>query len=219
MGNDTSKINRTRPPSLRSGVSGRALIFGNGKLHKKFLREIRAGDYIIGVDRAAYWLIRRGRVPDVAIGDFDSVSPQEFRLIKKLIKIIRHYPSKKDKTDMELALSYARGETFIFGWSGTRLDHTFATLHMMKHHVLIDENNRIRRIGRGKTMIEKASYRYISILPYTKSITLSLTGFRYNLNRKILTKGSSLGVSNEIVGTQGVIHMFFGKAWVIESND
>lgn len=184
-----------------------------------FLREIRTGDYIIAVDRAAYWLLSHHVTPDIAVGDFDSASHEEFRLIKKFIKVIKQYPSIKDKTDMELALSYARGQTFIYGWSGTRLDHTLATLHMMKHHILIDENNRIRLIGLGKTVIEKASYRYISVLPYTKSITLSLTGFTYNLTRKILTKGSSVGVSNEIIGKEGVLHVFSGKAWLIESND
>ncbi len=201
------------------GNDNRTLIFGNGKLHKQFLREIRTGDYIIGVDRAAFWLLTQHITPDVAVGDFDSVTQKEFSLIKKSIKTIKQYPSEKNATDMELALRVARGETLIFGWSGTRLDHTVATLHMMKHHVLIDESNRIRLIGCGKTVIEKASYRYISLLPYTKSITVSLTGFRYNLNRKILPQGSSLGVSNEIAGTEGVIHMVSGKAWVIESND
>lgn len=201
------------------GNDHRTIIFGNGFLHPKFLRDIRTGDYIIGVDCAAYWLLSHNIIPDLAIGDFDSVTHEEFNLIKKHIKIIKSYPKKKDKTDMELALSHARGQTFIYGWSGTRLDHTLATLQMMKHHILIDEYNRIRLVGRGKTSIERSSYRYISVLPYTKSIALSLTGFIYNLKRKILTKGSSVGVSNEIIGDRGTISIFSGKAWVIESGD
>jgi thiamine pyrophosphokinase len=201
------------------GNDHRSVIFGNGTLNKNFLKILRPDDYIIGVDRAAYWLIQQGITPDIAIGDFDSVTPQEFSLIKNSIKTIKHYPSKKDATDMELALSYARGETLVFGWSGVRLDHTLATLHLLDKHILIDEHNRIRLIGRGKTVIEKASYRYISILPYTKSTTLSLTGFTYNVDRKILKKGSSLGVSNELLGDRGKISIFSGKAWLIESND
>lgn len=202
-----------------NGAMKRILIFGSGKLHKKFLREIQKDDYVIGVDRAAHWLLTHGVTPHVAIGDFDSATKSELDLIKKSIKLVKQYPSKKDATDMELALRYARGITLVFGWSGNRLDHTLAALHLMGRHILIDNKNRIRLAGRGKTIIEKASYRYVSILPYTKSIMLSLTGFKYNLNRKILNKGSSLGVSNEIVGKQGVIHIFSGRAWVIESND
>lgn len=205
------------------GAMKRIFIFGNGKLHKKFLREIQTDDYVIGVDRAAYWLIQQGRTPDIAIGDFDSTTKKELNLIKKSIRSVKQYPGEKDRTDMELAIEYASGlapaEVFIFGATGTRLDHMLATLHLLDKHILIDNKNRIRIVGRGKTVIEKASYRYISILPYTKSIMLTLTGFRYDLVRKILKHGTTLGVSNELRGTRGVIRLFSGKAWVIESND
>lgn len=219
MGNDHSKITRTRSTSLRSGVSGRALIFGNGVLHKKFLREIQKGDYIIGVDRAAYWLLTNNIIPHVAIGDFDSATKKEFGLIKKSIKIIKKFPREKNFTDMELALNYSRGETIIFGATGKRLDHFLATMHLLKNHTLIDEYNRIRVIGRGKTVIKRSSYRYISLLPYTKSISVSLTGFKYEVKKKLFKKESSLGVSNELAAHQGVIEIFSGRAWVIESND
>jgi thiamine pyrophosphokinase len=43
-------------------------------------------------------------VPQVAIGDFDSVSAQELRLIKTY-QGYQTVSCKKDKTDMELALS------------------------------------------------------------------------------------------------------------------
>lgn len=184
---------------------------------------VQPGDHIIGVDRAAYWLLTNGVVPHVAIGDFDSTTKKELRLIKKSIRTVKQYPPDKNWTDMELAMKYANNlhpkETFIFGATGTRLDHMLATLHLLDTHILIDKNNRVRLIGHGKTVIEKASYRYISILPYTKIISLSLTGFRYNLVRKNLKQGTTLGVSNEIQEKLGVIHIFSGKAWVVESND
>ena len=110
-------------------------------------------------------------------------------------------------------------DVFIFGATGTRLDHMLATFHLLDTHILIDRNNRIRLIGRGKTIIERSSYRYISLLPYTKSTTLSLTGFRYALVRKTLQQGTMLGVSNEIIEKKATIQIFSGKAWVIESND
>jgi thiamine pyrophosphokinase len=201
----------------------RIVIVGNGTLSKKYLTLIQPQDYVIGVDRAAYWLIRQGRIPDIAIGDFDSVTKKELKLIKKFTRFVKQYPGEKNRTDMELAIRYAASlapaEVFIFGATGTRLDHMLATLHLLDKHILIDKNNRVRLVGRGKTTIEKASYRYISILPYTKSITLSLTGFRYDLVRKTLKQGTTLGVSNEIQKAEGTIRMFSGKAWVIENND
>jgi len=223
MGNYHRKIRKARPLTPERSDGGRVVIFGNGKLSKKFLQEIHKGDYVIGVDRAAYWLLMHDIRPNIAIGDFDSATRREFDLIKKSIKTVKIYPKMKDKTDMELTIEHANNlhpeETIIFGATGTRLDHMLATLHLLDKHILIDNKNRIRLIGRGKTIIEKASYRYISILPYTKSIMLSLTGFRYDLVRKTLKQGTTLGVSNEIYRAQGTIRIFSGKAWVIESND
>jgi thiamine pyrophosphokinase len=131
---------------------------------------------------------------------------------------------------MELAIQHAIRkrpmEVVVLGGTGSRLDHTIATLQLLDllltakiPHVLMNETNKIRLIGRGKTVIEKASYRYLSILPYTKNIIFSLNGFRYDLVRKTLQQGITRGVSNEIQKAQGVIRIFSGKAWVVESND
>lgn len=208
----------------------RIVIVGNGTLSKKILAVIQPGDYVIGVDRAAYWLIREGRLPDVAIGDFDSVTEEELSQIKKSVPSIRQFSKDKDQTDMELAIQHAIRkrpmEVVVLGGTGSRLDHTIATLQLLDllltakiPHVLMNETNKIRLIGRGKTVIEKASYRYLSILPYTKNIIFSLNGFRYDLVRKTLQQGITRGVSNEIQKAQGVIRIFSGKAWVVESND
>jgi thiamine pyrophosphokinase len=211
-------------------MNKRIVIVGNGTLSKQYMTLIKPEDYVIGVDRAAYWLIREGRIPDIAIGDFDSVTKEEFKHIKESVTSVQQFSKDKDWTDMELAFAHAikkkPTEVLIFGGSGSRMDHTMATWHLLYAllaakipHALLDETNRIRLIGRGKTVIERASYRYISILPYTKSIMLSLSGFRYNLVCKTLKQGTTLGVSNEMQKAQGTIHIFSGKAWVIESND
>ena len=208
----------------------RIVIFGNGTLHKDFLGYLTPGDYIIGVDRAAYWLLTHDVLPDFAIGDFDSATTKELQHIKKSIRTVKRYPPEKDWTDMELAVRHAvtlrPTQVIIVGGTGTRHDHTLATLHLLDQllearipHSLLDATNRIRLIGVGKTSIEKASYRYISVLPYTKSITLSLTGFRYDLPKTKLLQGTPLGISNELRAFRGSIRLFSGKAWIIESND
>lgn len=208
----------------------RIIIFGNGHLRTAFFRRIHTGDYIIGVDRAAYWLITHKVVPNLAIGDFDSVTEKEHLIIKKMVKHILQFSKDKDSTDMELAVKQAirlkPTEVIIFGGTGTRLDHTMATWHLLDRlrsahipHVLVDPHNRIRIIGSGKTSIDKASYRYISILPYTKSTTLSLMGFRYNLHRTRVLQGTTLGVSNEVKGKTGTIIVHKGKVWIVESRD
>lgn len=208
----------------------RIIIFGNGRLYQYFFGELQKGDYIIGVDKAAYWLLTHGVRPDVAIGDFDSTTPREMQRIIKSIRTIKRYQPEKNWTDMELAIKHAisvkPSEVIIFGGTGTRQDHTLSALYIMNQllascipHAFVDAKNRIRLIGRGETIVEKASYRYISLLPCTKSITVSLTGFRYDLSITTLAQGTSIGVSNELRAHRGVIRLFSGRAWVIESND
>jgi thiamine pyrophosphokinase len=212
-------------------MNKRIIIVGNGTLSKKHLGLIKPQDYVIGVDRAAFWLIRQGRRPDIAIGDFDSVTKEEFGQIKKNVPIVRQFPQDKDQTDMELAVSHAitkkPAEVLILGGTGSRLDHTFVTWQMLDllleahiPHTLINEKNRVRLLGRGRTiLVPGVTYAYVSILPYTKTIMLALSGFRYNLPKTTIMRGTTRGVSNEISGGQAEITIFSGKAWIVESND
>ncbi len=209
----------------------KVVIVGNGVLSKKYLALVKPEDYVIGVDRAAYWLIEQGRVPDVAIGDFDSVTEEELKTIHQSVQTIQHYPKDKDRTDMELAVVRAIEkkpiEVLILGGTGSRIDHSMATLSVLDSlltaqipHVLVDKNNRVRLVRRGRTILNcLGDYRYVSILPYTKEIILSLSGFRYDLPKTKLIRGTTRGVSNEVTGRQAVITIFSGKAWIIESND
>ena len=43
-------------------------------------------DAWVGVDRGSLHLIEQGIVPDLAVGDFDSVSLQEFELVQRKAK-------------------------------------------------------------------------------------------------------------------------------------
>ncbi len=100
----------------------------------------------------------------MAIGDFDSVTKEEFRQIKKSIKNIQQFLPDKDSSDMELAVARAIGkkpaEILILGGTGSRMDHTMATLDLLVlllsagiPHVLVNETNRVRLIGKGRTIL------------------------------------------------------------------
>ncbi|MBI5619555.1 thiamine diphosphokinase [Candidatus Gottesmanbacteria bacterium] len=204
-------------------------IVGGGRLSKEFIIQISNADYVIGVDRGAYWLITNGIVPDIAIGDFDSVTKKELALIKKSVKHIELHPADKDFTDMELAVAYAVKqkpvEVVIYGGSGTRADHTLGTLHLLEHFLnagiaarLVDEHNDVRLVS-GKQVAQKGTFRYISILPFSQSATVSLTGFLYEVSRLSLTRGQTRGISNEFAADVATIEVHEGIVWVIQSSD
>ena len=208
----------------------RIIIFGNGQLSAVFLREIKTKDLVIGVDGAAYWLLTHGVKPQTAVGDFDSVTRSELSVIRRKIKEVMIYPREKAATDMELALNWALkqkpGEIIIMGGVGSRFDHTAATVQLLekalKHNIetkLRDQHNEIF-LAKGERAINKSKqYKYVSLLPVTSHIKLSLTGFRYNLERKIISRGQTLGVSNEVAARVAKISIHAGLALVIRSRD
>ncbi len=218
-------------------MKNRTVIVCNGVLYPQIITEIQKNDFIIGVDRAAYWLIAHGVVPQVAIGDFDSTSRGEFNKLKKLIPTVKKYPSEKDFTDTELAVKYALKQKptsiIIYGGSGTRLDHTIGTLHLLERcqklgipAVFRDRTNEVIMVGRGRTILKKREgSRYISILPITNSIQVTLTNFKYEIVKKTIIRGQTIGISNEFTGrqdcvrSQATIFVHRGFAFVIQSRD
>lgn len=205
-------------------------IVANGKLSKSFLNNIRRVDYVIGVDRGAYWLITNDVTPDIAIGDFDSVSTTELRVIRQKAKRIEEHPKEKDFTDTELAVDHALSlkpkEVVIFGAIGRRLDHTLGNVYLLEKiseqgiaGIIRDRNNEVRIVSGRLLLNREPRYRYVSLLPITEVIEVSLTGFLYDVSRALIRRGETLGVSNEIKEKEAVIEIHCGKALVVRSRD
>ena len=103
-------------------------IFGAGQ-DVELVRRPEPGDYVIAADGGYLACKRRGIVPDLLLGDFDSMEePADFPKVLRL-------PVEKDDTDTFLAAKYAleRGcrAFHIYGGTGGRLDHTLANLQLL----------------------------------------------------------------------------------------
>lgn len=203
------------------------VIVANGKLIISFLQDIKNADYIIGVDSGAYWLIQNGVVPHIAIGDFDSVGARGFQMIRNNIKRVKEYPKKKDFTDMELAVDHAitlqPKEVIMYGAIGTRLDHSIGNIQLLERlhgvGVLRDNNNEVRLVSKKLVLHKESCYRYVSTLPITESIEVTLKGFVYDVFHVLIRRGQTLGISNEIREDMATIDIHRGKALVIRSRD
>lgn len=205
-------------------------IIGGGVLSKQFLPEIIKSNYIIGVDRGAYWLITNGVIPDIAIGDFDSVSPTELQAIRQKAKHVEKHPEEKDFTDTELAVEHALAhrpkEIIIYGALGKRLDHALGNVYLLEKisgqgvvGIIYDRHTEMRLVSHRLTLHKDPRYHYVSLLPITETINVSLTGFRYNVSRAHIRRGRTFGVSNEVQADEAVIEVHRGKALVIRSRD
>jgi len=209
----------------------RILIFSGGNLGAWALNEVQPGDYLIGADRGAMFLLEHGLTPDEALGDFDSVTPQQFQEIAQLSRKFAAVDAiDKDQSDTEMAfncaLQHKPAEIILLGALGTRFDHALSNVHLLFKGLqqgvacrIVDEYNEIMATD-SHLMITKSRYSYVSLLPLTLAVTgITLQGFQYPLHQAELQLGQSLAVSNTLVANSATIDIGTGVLLVIQSID
>lgn len=191
---------------------------------------------VIAVDKGLEICNRIGIVPDVIVGDFDSASAMVVGVYRRMaekknsIKFI-NLDSHKDFTDTHVALRYAMDEgatdIYIAGATGTRMDHTIASIGLLKECTdrkvsayIEDDHNVITMINGNASLSRIEGYEYVSLIPYGGPVTgVTLTGFEYNTDNVTFESGDSLGVSNTIVGDEARIELESGYMIIIYSRD
>ena len=190
----------------------RCFIFSAGTFFG--MREYPAkGDLVIAAD-AGYRLCQQiGIMPDVVLGDFDSMeAPEDVGQICRL-------PVEKDDTDtlaaVRLGLQRGCSEFFLYGATGgKRLDHTLANLQTLLF---------LRRRGARGWMYDND---FIWTVIENESISIEKTvewgllsafcmgdraegideiGVQYPLNNAALTPDFPIGVSNHILENQAMV--------------
>ena len=169
---------------------------------------------------------------DFILGDFDSVPANLLSEYKNSASKILRFPSKKDKTDTEIALELALeqkpGIIDLIGATGSRMDHTMANIHLLMPALeqrvnakILDPNNKIYLKNQSFTIKKDEQYGdYISLLPFSSKIEeLTLRGFKYPLDGITLRAGSSLAISNEIMDEVAYVEFKEGILVVFETRD
>lgn len=128
-------------------------------------------DYFVGIDKGSSFLLKNQLPLDLAIGDFDSVSAEEFKQIKAKAKKLVMAPAEKNDTDTELALKtifdcFGKVEIIVFGAFGGRIDHMLSNIFLpsdpdlapfMRCFKLRDEQNLVEFFPAGQHQIEQAT--------------------------------------------------------------
>jgi thiamine pyrophosphokinase len=115
----------------------RAVIFANGQLPDMEAARslLRADDYLVAADGGANHLMKMGILPEIVIGDLDSVDEDTLFELTSAEVDVEQYSEDKDETDIELALRYAvelkPSAILIVGALGGRLDQTLANLSIL----------------------------------------------------------------------------------------
>jgi thiamine pyrophosphokinase len=209
----------------------RVVIFTGGSLGDWALREIRENDVLVGADSGALFLVRRGLKPALALGDFDSVSPEELNEIRQACgETVTCDPVDKDLTDTEMAFDWALQqhprEIVLLGALGTRFDHSLANVHLLAKGLregilcrIVDAHNEVLLIDR-RAEVRKGRFSHVSLLPLSMEVTgITLEGFQYPLHNATLRIGQSLGISNVLLQDVGIVTIGQGRLLVIQSTD
>lgn len=210
----------------------RAVIVTGGRLGAWALKEIRPGDYVIGADSGADFLTRRGVVPDLALGDFDSAAPDRIPLIRETAREWLSVDAvDKDWTDTEMAVREALDRGYasirIVGGLGTRFDHALGNVHLLHlaltrgcEAAIVDSHNEIRLCDGTCRLQADSRYPYVSLLPLTPVVRgVTLTGFQYPLLEATIELGQSIGISNRLIAPEGTVALTDGELLIVRSRD
>lgn len=184
-------------------------------------------DYIIACDRGLDNADKYGLIPDLAVGDFDSVSKDNLiKMEESGLKNMR-YPKEKDDTDTMIAIKQALDMGFfnikILCAFGGRTDHTFANIQAARYAAergavveLIDEGSKTTVFANVKIEFERQKECFFSVFSLSdKSEGVSIKGTKYELEEYELTGDFPLGVSNEFVQEKAAVSVRKGCLMVV----
>ncbi len=209
----------------------RAVLFANGIDPKKGEFKFSANDYLIAVDAGLLHLLSRGFLPDLLVGDLDSIDPKALKhCLEQGVETMR-FPPVKDQTDLELALTEAAKRGFLevvitFGLGG-RIDHTLGNLALLNHplsnEVFIhfdDGESEILLLNdrRNTGTIHTKPGDLISLIPWQGDVTgVRTEGLKYALHAETLFAGQTRGVSNLALGDYVSVSREAGSLLLIRS--
>lgn len=203
-------------------------------LPEGFYRRARKMENWVGADKGAVRLVKKGIIPDLAVGDFDSSSAAEIAMVEKTVEDTVIDPLKDDITDTEMALRYIKKKyqdvdrVTIYGATGARLDQLLANIFfilkpefswLLNKAVMIDRCNNISFYRPGSYRLRKIEgMKYLAFVPLIATKNLTLVNEKYRLDKADFDFPISLS-SNEFVGDSGDFSFTSGVVIVIQSHD
>jgi len=209
------------------------VIIANGEINDlQYVQEIIQDRYIICADGAAKYLRQINMVPDLLVGDFDSISSDDLLWMKAKKVNYEKFPPRKDQTDTELALEYAfkilpkPRSIVIVGGLGSRWDHSLANIMLLNNILdqgiegkIISDNDEII-LAETNISINGEIGELLSIIPLTSVVKgITLEGLEYPLQNRDIKISSTLGISNVFTAKVAKIFIEKGRLLIIKTKE
>ena len=210
------------------------VIFLNGeyKYSQEFMDRLVSEETIcFCADGGANFAFQYGKVPEMIIGDLDSIEKKVLEYYKSKNILIKKFPKDKDFTDFELILKEINKisenknfveKIFVVGGLGKRIDMTLSNLFIMekyKNLVFLQENEEIFYAEKSFVLKNKKECEF-SIIPISEKVEkLTLKGFKFETDKLDVKRESSRLVSNVILENEASVEFENGKLIIILKNN
>lgn len=160
----------------------------------------------ICADGGANTAVEFGKIPDVIIGDFDSVTPATLKACHsaQLIRL-----EDQETTDFEKVLTYLGqwpdAQVTVWGALGLRIDHTIGNLSSLirlagTRSVFLKSNNALSYSIPSGFNKSFPPGKIISLIPIPSAREVSTSGLRWPLINETIELGSRNGTLNQATG-------------------
>jgi thiamine pyrophosphokinase len=164
------------------------------------------GAPVVAADKGLEHALALGLEVSLAVGDFDSASPEAVAAAEGAGTRIERHPHAKDATDLELTVGAAAAlkpaRILVLAGTGGRLDHELSLLLLLGSEryssVEIDAivGAASVHVVRGSRTLHGTPGELVSLLPLGRAVGVTTEGLAYPLRGETLEAGSSRGVSN-----------------------
>lgn len=208
------------------------VVVANGEFHhaSRLLPIVDRADVVVAADGGGNWLAAYQRLPDVLVGDMDSVAPELIAALERgRCRLLRHSP-RKNETDTELALleAVALGATriTILGALGGRMDHALANVSLLFmpelagiETVICDGCSCLSVVRRGREAVILGEVGdVVSLIPTGGDVEGIVTeGLEYPLRDESLALGRARGISNVLLGPTGKVTLKRGTLLLVHT--
>jgi thiamine pyrophosphokinase len=210
----------------------RIIIFANGEIPnlENARRIMHSKDCIICADGGTRHALALGLMPNLVIGDMDSLEKDQWQKIEKAGVPIELFPRDKNETDLELALNRAiefePKEIIIIGALGGRLDQTFSNTALLSDarfsavDVHLDDGLEEIFFCRDQAEVQGKGGDIVSLIPWGNSVLgVQTQGLKWPLHNETLYPEKTRGISNEMTGEVASIKIASGLLLVIHRRE
>lgn len=186
------------------------LIIANGPLlSEAMLNKHTQGRKLMALDGALISCIERNIIPDIVLGDFDSLDQDIIQSAESKYRIKFIYMPEQDQTDLEKGIAYAAQfnpkSVIICQAIGGRSDHTIHNMRLLRRmHTFIENMNIISDTERfffikdKNVILSSDTIEPVALLAFPKA-QVSSDGLKYDMDSLTLEFAKRESTSNHII--------------------